>query len=93
MIVVVVVVDLIANVVGAIAKLLLAFRAAVAASIGEIGTQITTILDAYRLAVATTLEAVLPIVGGKVAILATGIAEVGSRVGSAADAITAIVSD
>jgi hypothetical protein len=92
-IVIIVVVDLVANVVGAIAQLLLTLGAPVATTIGQVRAKVTTIFHTHGLAVAATFEPILTIVGSKVAILATRITEVRTRVGSVADAIRAIIGN
>ena len=68
------IVELISNMIGVFAELLLTRGTAIGTTISETTTKLSTIVDAYRLAVASILYPTLPIIGGKVAILATAVA-------------------
>jgi hypothetical protein len=92
-IVIVMVGQTLADLIGAVAQVLLAIGATIAATVGEIGAQVAAIGDAGTLAVAAILDAALAIVGGEVAILAAVVAQVGARAGAIANAIAAIAGD
>ena len=92
-IVIIVVVDLITNVVRTVAELLLTLGASITTTFRQVGTEVATIVDSHRLPISTIVDAVLPIVGGEVAILSAAVAQVRSSVGAVTDSISSIVCD
>jgi hypothetical protein len=85
--------DRIANRVGTFAALLLAFGPSIAAPFGQTCAVVATILDPRCLSVATVRHAILPIVGSKVAVLATAVTQVRPRVGAILNPIGAVVGN
>jgi hypothetical protein len=81
------------NRVGAFAPLLLTFSAPIPTALGQAGPIITPILDPCCLAVAAIRDAVLPVIGSEVAVLAPTVSDIGAYIRAILDPIRAVVGD